>query len=356
MCDGPFSRRAVMTCWLLHDVCDSLAHSDMLADEFAGDDIHRQIVRFSNGGVVRVNRGKSDWTMDGQTLPSFGFIAKAGENEAGITRGEGVISAYAKSPGILFVDARPNVSDTEGQVLANVVGVEDLGNRRFRLRIDWQVLQPAPPGFKPFVHFVDEKHEADHEGILFQGGLDLDPAKLAEVGTYSSKAEVTVPASLAAPAEIAVRFGLYQPDADGRRLPMLGAVDRTGRARGGHIHVENTAISWQPEPPDAAAEARSERLNMSDKLVDFGPVTTNGAFRLIYGGTNWQLIPLPGSPAFHVKLRLDQLNAGEQKVQAITAVDADGNAVDQVKFQQDGQNVHFDTAAKVFAYRISLVN
>ena len=65
MCDGPFSRRAVMTYWLLHDICNSLARSEMLSDEFAGDDIHRQIVRFSNDGTVQVNRGKTDWINGG---------------------------------------------------------------------------------------------------------------------------------------------------------------------------------------------------------------------------------------------------------------------------------------------------
>jgi len=186
--------------------------------------------------------------------------------------------------------------------------------------------------------------------------LNLDPAQLTEVGTYSTTGEVTVPAEITAPADIAIRFGLYQAITGGRRLSMLGAVDRTGRVRGGHLHVENAAISWQPEPPDPAVAARSERLNMSGKLVDFGPAATSGAFRLIYGGANWQLIPLPGSPAFQVELRLNQLNANGQKVQTITAVDADGNAGGQVKFQQDGETIRFDTATKVFAYRISLIN
>jgi hypothetical protein len=354
MCDGPFSRRAVMTYWLLHDVCNSMAHEEMLADEFAGDDIHRQIVRFSGGGVARVNRGKGDWTTDGQVLPSFGFIADAGGNEAGITRRQGIISAFAKSPGVLFVDARPAITP-EGEVLAKVAGVDDLGNRRIRLRIDWQVLQPAPAGFKPFVHFVDEKQSA-REGILFQGALDLDPARLAATGTYSSMAEVTIPASIGAHAEVAIRFGLYHSGGDDRRLPMLNATDATGRARGGTIRVEGAAIRWLPEPPDPTVAARSERLNIGGRLVDFGPAATTGAFRLLYGGANWQLIPLPDSAAFKVSLRLDQLNATGQKVESITAVDADGNAVDPVKFQQKGHTVGFAAAAGVFAYRISLSN
>ena len=356
MCNGPFSRRAVMTYWLLHDICDPLAHSEMLSDEFAGDDIHRQTVRFSNGGTVQVNRGKDDWTLDGQVLPTYGFIAKAGENEAGITRRDGIISAYAKSPGTLFVDARPNVSGSEGEVLAHVVGVDDLGQRHFRLRIEWQVLQPVPPGYKPFVHFVDEKHEDQVEGILFQASSDLDPSRLEVAGTFSSTAEGTIPANLSAPADIAIRFGLYHAGGDGQRLPMPVAMDHSDRVRGGSLHLDNSAISWLPEPPDPTTVARSDRLNLADKPIDFGPAKTNGAFRLLHRGTDWQLIPLPHSPSFQVELRLDQLNAGGKKIQSITAMDADGNAGDALKFQQDGTTVRFNPASSVFACRISLVH
>ena len=352
MCDGPFSRRAVMTYWLLHDACNSLARDEMLAHEFADDDIHRQIVRFSNGGTARVNRGTGDWTTEGRVLPPFGFIAKAGECESDVTRRDGVISACAKSPGLLFVDARPDVSEGIGQVLAKVSGVEDLGTRRFRLHIEWEVQRPAVAGFKPFVHFVDNKR-AENEGILFQGGLDLDPNKLCEAGTYSSTAEVTVPDSIAAPAEIAVRFGLYHPGMEGKRLPMPVAMDHTGRARGGTIHVDEAAISWLTEPPNPVETVRSGRLNMGGRMVDFGPAATNGAFRLIHGGTSWQLIPLPGSPAFHVELRLDRLNASGQKVRDITAVRDDGDAGASVVFHQNGQAVCFATSDKVFSYRIS---
>jgi len=98
-------------------------------------------------------------------------------------------------------------------------------------------------------------------------------------------------------------------------------------------------------------------LNPAGKLVDFGPVTTNGAFRLLYGGaTNWQLIPLPGSLSFKVELRLNQLNASGKKIEAVTAVEAGGNSIDQVNFKQQADSVSFDTASKVFAYKISLKN
>ena len=291
MCDGPFSRRTVMTYWLLHDVSNFLARHEMLSHEFAGDDIHRQFVHFGNGGSVRVNRGQSDWTTNDQVLPPFGFIARAGGNEAGITRRDGVISAYAKSPGVLFVDSRPSVSESGGQVLAKVVGVEQTGNRRFRLRVDWQVVEPVTPGFKPFVHFTRETG-VEGDAILFQASLNLDPAKLTEAGTYSSTGEVTVPANIDVPNAIAIRLGLFQSPG-GRRLSMAGPVDHTGRVRGGSIHLDGTAIRWRPEPPDPAVNARCERLNVNGKLIDFGPVATNGAFRLFEDGAGWRLIPLP---------------------------------------------------------------
>ncbi len=356
MAEGPFSRRTVMTYWLLHDVCAQLAHREILAHEFSGDDIHCQSVQFSQGGSVQVNRSKMDWKNEGQVLPTYGFVAHAGDYTADISRRNGLITAFAQSPGVLFADARPNVSDDEGQVMPHVTSVEDLGNRRFRLHIDWQVLQPVPEGFKPFLHFANEQG-ANGESILFQGGLNLDPTKLTRIGTYPSTAEVTIPDSVKLPADIGIRFGLYHAGTDGRRLPLLGPLDGTGRARGGRIHAEGkdgqaVVLRWQAEPPDPAINARLERLNLENKLIDFGPVATSGAFRLVYSGNVWELIPLPGSPAFPVELQLDKLNARGQKIQALTAIGLDGKPVGPGSFQQNGNRVQFTTAAKVFAYQL----
>ena len=137
---------------------------------------------------------------------------------------------------------------------------------------------------------------------------------------------------------------------------MLVAMDNVGRARGGYLDVETSAISWQPEPPDPALAAGSERLNMqADKLIDFGAAVTNGAFRLLSWRDELAIDSATQFARLQVELRLDQLGANGQKVKAITAMDVDGNLEDPVKFQQDGANVSFDTAGKIFAYRISLV-
>ncbi len=358
MCDGPFSRRAVMTYWLLHDLCAQLARGEMLAHEFAGDDIHRQTVRFSNDAFAHVNRGQSDWQIEGRTLPPYGFVARAGDHTVDVTRRDGIISAFAQSPLVIFVDARPAVTDA-GRVRPRVVSVEDLGNRKLRLKIEWDVQQPVLAGYRPFLHFVDEK-AAEQEGIAFQGGLNLDMAKLAQPGTYTSVAEITVPETVQLPAAFAIRFGFYQPTG-GQRLPLLGSVDTTGRARGGRIQLEagnnqTPVIRWEPEPADPVAAARAARLNTAGKVIDFGPVATNVAFRLRHAGNVWELIPLPSSPSFKVELRLDRLGANGRKVQSVTAVDIDGKTINEATFRQDGQVVRFDTDGSAFAYRIRLAS
>ena len=52
--------------------------------EFAGNDIHRQHVRWERGGDVWVNRGADAWTVEGHTLPKYGFYLRAGAVEAAI--------------------------------------------------------------------------------------------------------------------------------------------------------------------------------------------------------------------------------------------------------------------------------
>ena len=237
MCDGPFSRRAVMTYWLLHDVCAELARREMLSHEFAGDDIHRQIVRFAGGAQVIANRGRNDWQIAGQTLPPYGFVAQAGPATAMVTRRDGVIAGYAQHGHTLFADARPQLADQRGVIEPTVVGCEDLGKGRFQLRMQWRVLQPLPPGNVAFLHFVNEKN-VEGEGIAFQGGTKNDAAQLAAAGTVEGSGTATLPADVKLPATFAVRTGFYHPGSDGARLRLSGPTDGTGRARCGTVTAD----------------------------------------------------------------------------------------------------------------------
>ncbi|HPA17406.1 MAG TPA: hypothetical protein PLU30_06635 [Verrucomicrobiae bacterium] len=358
MCDGPFSRRAVMTYWLLHDVCAGLARAEMLAHEFVGNDIHRQTVRFSGGGVVHANRGGGDWNIGGAILPQYGFWARSGDSEATVSRRGGVICGFARMPGSIFVDARPPVEEEKPVAAAKVLGLEDLGGGRFRLRMEWATLGPIDRRARAFVHFDDER--GDGETIAFQGTVALDTASLCAPGAHPAVCSANLPARQKLPATFLVRCGLYVPGPGGARLVMAGPKDRGGRALCGRIGAaagskpSDVHLRWEPEVDPWFAK-RQARLNTGRKIVDFGPVATNGSFRMQFDGPQWCLIPLPESDPFEVRLRLDQLGAGGSKTVKVNAVDVNGRITAEPKVRREGEELRFETTERAFEYRISLV-
>jgi hypothetical protein len=98
MVSQAFGRDVVRKYWLLHDLMSALALRSIERVEFAGGDIHRQHVAWDNGAEVWVNRGSSDWVVNGHTLPQYGFYAKAGPVEAAIEKRNGARVEWAKSP------------------------------------------------------------------------------------------------------------------------------------------------------------------------------------------------------------------------------------------------------------------
>ncbi|RKY03052.1 hypothetical protein DRP77_06975, partial [Candidatus Poribacteria bacterium] len=146
MVSKPFGGDVVRKYWLLGDFARAVAAVPIESVEFYEDDIHRQIVRYSNGAVVYVNRGDRIWEVEGRKLPKYGFYARCGEVEAMIAQAEeGVRLDLAVSPGSLFVNVRPE----EGG------GEVDLGFLRtdggFRIEAAEEGLKLVPlPGRGPF--------------------------------------------------------------------------------------------------------------------------------------------------------------------------------------------------------------
>jgi hypothetical protein len=137
---------------------------------------------------------------------------------------------------------------------------------------------------------------------------------------------------------------------------MLGPLDGSGRARCGIIEIKREAgrlvVAFQPEPPDPDIAAREERVNSAGKIVDFGAVATNGAFRLRHGGGEMELTPLPLSPPFQATLRLDRLGAGGRKVERVVTLGNDGKPCGEQSFRQDGDALQLAHDGKAFAYRV----
>jgi hypothetical protein len=109
MVETPFSRDVVRKYWLLHDVMRALALRRIESVEFADGDIHRQHVTWENGAEVWVNRGASNWLVDGHTLPPFGFYARAplaeGRVETAIERQMTGTVEWSRAPGRYYYNA-----------------------------------------------------------------------------------------------------------------------------------------------------------------------------------------------------------------------------------------------------------
>jgi hypothetical protein len=354
MCDGPFSRNTVMTYWLLHDLCAGLAQRELLAHEF-GASIHQQRVTFADGAQVTANRGTNDWSTDGVVLPRYGFVAHAGAASADITRRDGQVSAMARNGTLLFVDARPTTAEDRAYVSVKVAGLDDLGGGNGRLHLDWDVLQPVPEAYHPFIHFTTTQRQKD-EGIVSQGTSKIPAAQWRQPGKFSSTVDVAMPQHEKLPDGLGVRIGFYAPKQQGARLRLAGNTDNGGRVRCGAIRQAKGggALSWSADPAEEDNLLLQGRQNLTGKTLDFGPVATSGAFRLDTTKAGaWVLTPLPNSLPFAVELKLDQLGAAGTKVSRVQPQDEAGKDLDATRFEQTGDRVRFQTTTAAFAYRIS---
>jgi len=101
-----FNRNVVRVHWLLNDAMKALALDRIDAVEFAGNDIHRQHVKWGRGADVWVNRGAEAWTVEGHTLPQYGFYLRAGTTEAAIELRGGERVEWSRSPERRYDGAR----------------------------------------------------------------------------------------------------------------------------------------------------------------------------------------------------------------------------------------------------------
>jgi len=120
MVPAPFGRDVVRKYWLTHDLMRALALRRIESVEFGDGDIHRQHVRWDNGGQVWINRGASDWTVAGHTIPQYGFYARVpvagGVVEAAIERRRDASVEWSRAGSTVYVDARAAGLITFGDV------------------------------------------------------------------------------------------------------------------------------------------------------------------------------------------------------------------------------------------------
>jgi hypothetical protein len=307
MVKDAFSRETVRKYWLSQDVSRALAMRRIDRVTFAGGDIHRMRVTWEGGGEVTVNRGESDFEIQGRVLPRFGLYARipqegAGEAplEAAIERRDGgIIAEWSRSRDQLYVNARPPISNRL-DLRVRLESLECATARRCTYTFRWDAGEPTADPLRVFVHFTDANGT-----IRFQGDHTPSQPTNTWLGTLFTRVTVDAPAQFDTGSRFNLMIGLYSPNGGQRFLPE-GPDDGTGRIRLGAVTLGTQAVAFEEfvPPPDLWLA----RVNPEMKPIAFPwGVTTNSAFRLSPAGDSLWLTPLPNSRAAEAQLRWEEL-------------------------------------------------
>ncbi|MGB2822065.1 MAG: hypothetical protein WBF17_13865, partial [Phycisphaerae bacterium] len=352
---GAFGRGAVRKYWLAQDFIRSIALDRIAGVQFAGGDIHRQVVTWQSGAKVYVNRGRKDWSVAGRTLPQFGYFATNGEIASSIERIGGIIVERSKGPSRMYLNGRGHDPGGALRLRPRAERVEYLGGGRFRLTVKWLAERPAPKDLVVFVHFTHEKSDRS-DRIAFQG--DLTPAvptsKWKGVVSTGGGRIVQLPADCQK--EYGIGIGLWDP-VEGRRYPLEGTDEGDLRYTLGRLIVERSGggvtnvrlVRHEPGPIPPA------RWNVEAAPIDFGPAVSAGAFRCEVKDNAVVVTPLPETDPFAVTLRLARLTGLKSaRAGGVCAIGMDGRTVRKVEFTVERDLVTFHTRGDEFAYRVSL--
>jgi hypothetical protein len=348
-------RGAVRKYWLAQDFIRSIAGDDIRAVDFAGGDLHRVSVTWNSGARVNVNRGASDWVVDGHTLPQFGYWAKSGAIESGIERFGTAIAEQARRPGQHYVNSRVYAPSAPLAITPQVARVEHVGGRQFRLVVNWEAQRPAPRSNLVFYHFSRPTPGRRALTEFVGGGTPALPTTQWQGSVRTGEDWIiTIPPEMPLGAyEILV--GLSDPKNRGARERLLGDEDPRRRYRVGQLVVEGgktgdvSAIRFEPPAQPYVPNARA-LANVAP--VDFGVARTDGAFRAEVAADHVIVTPLPDGPDFAVQLRLAALVGRAVAVRAVEAIDAQRVVRAAVEYTEREGELRFTAAKGDFAYRV----
>jgi len=295
-------------------------------------------VRYDSGLTLWANFAEADWTVDGCALPQYGFLADGAGVRAWTGRRGQTIADFARTADGLYADARTEIfrpwagdyKDIEPRLKA----FRDAGGGHVELTYEWRVAAALDEDLYTFVHFCpagvrDEDEDSERDRIAFQG--DHRPAK----ATSTWRPGMTLsdgPHRVRVPAgerdekyDILIglhgrhgRISLNAVESDGRRyvIGRLAVTRRDGKVE----KVELTDYDDLRQTDRARRGAYLARMNEAGRKVDFGPVATDGAFKLLIRKDALELIPLADRP-FEVELDLAELT-GRNNLREQTSAEA----------------------------------
>jgi hypothetical protein len=348
-------RGAVRKYWLAQDLIRALASDEIQDFAFADGDIHRAIVTWKSGARVYVNRSENDWAVAGRILPPFGYCAKAGEIESSSERIDGVVVEQSRGPGRFYVNGRGYWPDAPLSIRPSAASLDYLGQRRFKLLVDWEAKETAPKDLHVFMHFFQPQVSRLKLTGFYGGGGKPQPPTSRWQGqvTTGDGWIMTLPEDCPA-GRYDILVGLYDPTARGQRYRLLGDEDPERRYRVGTLDVEGAGqdvTGMRLEKPTSVSPLLS-RLERNTRPIDFGVAKTTGAFRCGVEDDRVVITPLPDSEAFALTLRLETIPRRITHIRGVHAIDAHGRKTRAVDFRADGPQLSFMTDKQDFAYLV----
>jgi hypothetical protein len=319
----------------------------MTAHEFVDDDIHHQHVIWENGSEIWVNRGEMEWTVNGHTLPQYGYFVKYPEGELALEKAYGLYREYARGKSGEFYNARSkNTTIGNNRVIAcpSIAEFKYLGGNKIQYKIQWDAKQPADGDFRTFVHFMSDNANPT---IIFQDDHTSVTPTSAWNGIIQEERILEIPNAAKDKTYVWV-CGLYSPTRgrmvlNGPTYPgnaiNLGKLTITRSADG---NVQN--VSFAPQPYDEAENAIIN-ANENGSIVDFGSVKTNGIFRLIKKDNALQITPAPSQNPFKIELDLAHYLPNATNV-AVTAEPLTADITPVFTAKQDGQTLSITLTPK----------
>jgi hypothetical protein len=287
-------------------------------------------------------------------LPPFGFLATNGPIVSAIERVDGQIVERSAWADAMYVNGRGYRPDAPLLIQPEFSGFAAVGEREFRLQVNWLAQRPAPRDLQVFYHFSRPVPGRYTPAEFYGGGNPATPTS-QWTGTVSTDFTVTIPADMA-PGEYTAMVGLYAPrEGRGRRYPLLGDDASDLRYRVGKLVVAGSPgkfSSLRLEPP-LTPYRPDPRLLPNERPTDFGGVVTRGAVRIARQGGRLLLTPLPDGEDFDVTLEPARLLGRPFRATAVVAVDARGTRGRAIPFVTEGEALRFTLDRTEFGAELS---
>jgi len=324
---------AVRKYWLAQPVARNLALQTMTRWEMYQGDPGRQIVEWSNGTTVYVNRSGEDWPIAGHVLPQYGFLVVGDGLQATVERIDGLVVESTIMPEYWYANAR-NV--LMGGPEPRIENFDYFGGRTFMWDIVWDG-EPVVRDMIGFIHFYNGD-DVYYPNIAFQQSYKAGVSFSREIRSF------TVPESASGKYTV----GIGRIDLDGH-LPLRGPREVKIVGTLEVIRSGDTIVDIRFTPSDDPAPSTN-----GGAMVDFGFCRTDGGFRLEPLGDNLKLTPLPDHPPFSVELDLQVLGIDGAYPTGIRGYRLDTEESYPVEFNVEGSTVSFGHDGRAHWYEIHL--